>query len=221
MAARFETQFTIVLSTWSASNTWLYFQRVLPQPSLLVIFEGHPPNDPWVKSIRIITVDTKSISPCRGTKSIHLTHCSSYNLRVTQSCELPMPSSGRWTPSHHHRAQDECVDKEENSECVSRRRQLVAAAFSAGPPSENWLGHDNSWKQLPNVGKIFREKSCKKWQKMAKKMQKIAKSCQMLPKVAELAKNGKSWQKLAKKRETLAKAQRNWLKLAKIGNSLP
>ena len=122
----------------SASNTCCTFSVFFSSLRHSSFLKAIPPMNPWVKLIRIVTVDTKSISPYRGTKSIHQTHCSSYNLRVTQSCELPMPSSGRWTPSHHHRAQDECVDKEENSECVSRRWQLVAATFSAQLPPEHW-----------------------------------------------------------------------------------
>ena len=132
MAARFETQYTIVLSTWSAST------------SSLVIFEDHLPYDPWVKLIRI-TVDTKSISPCWGTHpSIRLR--SSYNLRVTQSYELPIsrlrsldtlppPQSSKWK-----------YGQGRNSECVSRRWQLVAATLSARPPPKHWKRSDGLWR---------------------------------------------------------------------------
>ena len=156
MAARFETQYTIVLSTWSAST------------SSLVIFEDHLPYDPWVMLIRI-TVDTKSISPCWGTNpSIRLR--SSYNLRVTQSYELPIsrlrsldtlppPQSSKWK-----------YGQGRNSECVSRGWQLVAATLSARPPpkhlyldiyfsSERWpcspptqeIGHHSSSRGIDKI----------------------------------------------------------------------
>ena len=142
MAARFETQFTIVLSTWSTSNTWLYSQRVFPQPSSLVILEDHPLNDPWVKSIKSITVDTSQTllvgEPNPSIRHwLQLVHPPGYPIlrapraRLRSLKALPPPQK-----------EDECVDKEENSECVIRRRQLVAAAFTARPPPEHWWFSD-------------------------------------------------------------------------------
>ena len=115
----------IVLSTWSASN-------IFTRNS----WRSFPP-DLWVMFIKV-TVDRKSISPCWGTTpSIRLR--SSYNLRVTQSYELPISKfRSLGNPPTSHRARKEIVDKGETVNSVSWGWRLVAATLSARPPQKHW-----------------------------------------------------------------------------------
>ena len=134
----------IVLSTWSASN-------IFTRNS----WRSFPP-DLWVKFIKV-TVDRKSISPCWGTTpSIRLR--SSYNLRVTQSYELPISKfRSLGNPPTSHRARKEIVDKGETVNSVSWGWRLVAATLSARPPQKHSKRKKKSVLIIPWKVVIFKE----------------------------------------------------------------
>ena len=115
----------LVLSTWSTSNIFTRNSwRSFPQWSLSNVYRSHC----WPK------VNLSLLG--NHTPSIWLR--SSYNLRVTQSYELPISKfRSLGNPPTSHRARNEIVDKGETVSCVSWGWRPVAATLSARPPQKH------------------------------------------------------------------------------------
>ena len=112
-------------------NTQFYFQPGPPQhqSSPLLSLSKVNKNHCWHK------VNLSLL----GNQSIHLTP---QLVHPPGDPILPAPHLQAQVVRHpptSHRARNENMDKEENSECVSRRWQLVAATLSARPPLKHNL----------------------------------------------------------------------------------